>query len=76
MKMLLQHAGTGLYVQSKGKWTDNPRLARGFEEWIDAYDYTIFNCLTDTFIVPLAVEYSLVPPPIAQQHQVSELDLK
>jgi hypothetical protein len=76
MKMLLQQAATGLYLESNGKWTDRPKQAQSFGDWIAAYDYTIFNRLSDTFIVPLIEEDYLSISTDAAQLQVSEFDLK
>ena len=52
MKMMLQQASSGLYFKSKGEWIADFNKARVFDDWADAYEYSIFQKVSDSFIVP------------------------
>lgn len=53
MRILLQQTGTGLYLKSLGKWTNNPKDALSFLDSVRAHDYSIYHPLNDTSIAVL-----------------------
>ena len=54
MRILLQHARTGLYFQSLGEWTEHPQEAFDFQHSQKAIDYA---CKHSIIGVQIAVRF-------------------
>ena len=76
MRMVLQSAFTDRYLARNRDWTADLSKARIFDEWLEAYQFTLDQELVDTFIVPLAVESAPAISPLDGPADVPELQLK
>ena len=74
MRMVLQSAFTDLFLVRNNGWTRTLADARVFEEWLDAYEFTLEEALVDTYIVPLPT--GEMAECIAEPSELSELELK
>ena len=54
MRILLQHARTGLYLRGLGDWTPNPYEAFDFQHSQKAIDFACEHCITG---VQIAVKF-------------------
>ena len=76
MRMILQSAFTDHYLTQSGTWTRTATEARIFEEWLDAYEFTLEQDLVDTYIVPMPEPEPSSDSIPALPEMLSELQLK